>query len=259
MKLGLLGKGISHSLSPFIYRHWLNQYKKPGSYRLYPFEAITKQEILALELDGLNITMPFKKDVVSFLDQKDSLVEKIKAANTLLIDKGVLRGTNTDATGFKRLIEPFLPLKSAVILGAGGVSLSTIWALSESGVKDIRVVAGRNENVCMKDLPVTVWPRLKINELTRSCDIFINATPCGMRGGAEPLALPSLPHYCLVVDWVYHPYKTELLIEAKKNNCQTIDGLQLLLSQAQDSFFFWFGIYPDITTQLRRELCKLLD
>ncbi|MBY0280940.1 MAG: shikimate dehydrogenase [Alphaproteobacteria bacterium] len=258
MRLGLVGRGIAHSLSPFIHNYWLKKYQLPGSYGLYPLETISKESLLASGLEGVNITMPFKKDVVSFLNEKDSLVQKIKAVNTILIKSESLKGTNTDATGFKRALKPYLPLKSAVILGDGGAALSSIWALSESGVQDIRVVV-RNESTDFDDFSVTAYPWSQMNEAITDCNIFINATPCGMKGGFDPLALPDLPIYCLVVDWVYCPYKTQLLGGAKRKGHQIIDGLDLLLAQGQDAFYFWFGINPEITTELRQELCKLLD
>lgn len=258
MKLGLVGKEISHSLSPFIHNYWLKKYQQPGSYELYPLESISKEVLLALKLDGLNVTMPFKKKAISFLDEKDTLVQKINAVNTLLIKNHSIKGTNTDATAFKRTIEPYLPLKSAVVLGGGGAALSSIWALSESGVQDIKVVV-RNQNFCLDDFPVTIYPWSQMDDVAKDCDIFINATPCGMNGGFDSLVLPALPAYCLVVDWVYYPYKTALLTQAKRKNHKAIDGLRLLLAQAQDAFYFWFGITPEITTELRQELCKLLD
>ncbi|MBY0461838.1 MAG: shikimate dehydrogenase [Alphaproteobacteria bacterium] len=258
MKLGLIGKGIFHSLSPFIHNYWLKKYQLPGSYELYPLESVSKEDILVSKFEGVNITMPFKKEIVSFLDEKDGLVQKINAVNTILIKNGSLKGTNTDATGFKRILKPYLPLKSAVILGSGGASLSSIWALSESGAQDIRVVV-RNKNLCLNNFPATVYLCSQMDEAIKDCDIFINATPCGMKGDFDPLALPALPTYCLVVDWVYYPYKTQLLNGAKRKDHQIIDGLDLLLAQGQDAFYFWFGIYPEITTELRQELCKLLD
>ncbi|NBT85247.1 MAG: shikimate dehydrogenase [Alphaproteobacteria bacterium] len=258
MKLGLIGKEISHSLSPFIHKYWLKKYQLPGSYEFYPLETVNKENILSSGFEGVNVTMPFKREVVAFLNEKDDLVQRIKAVNTLLIENGSLKGTNTDATGFKRLIQPNLPLKSAVVLGSGGAALSSIWALSESGVRDIRVVA-RNKKLCFDSSALTVYLWSEMNEVATDCDIFINATPLGMNGGFDLLVLPTLPPYCLVVDWVYYPYMTLLLTQAKKRNLQVIDGLDLLLAQAQDAFYFWFGIYPETTTELRQELCRLLD
>lgn len=258
MKLALIGRGIGYSLSPFIHNHWLKRYQILGSYELCPCDKLDKKDLLRLNFDGFNITMPFKKEIVTYLDEKDTLVQKIGAVNTVSFTNGIFKGTNTDATGFKRLLQPYLPLKSAVVLGGGGAALSTIWALAESGVEDIRAVV-RDENFSLNGFNVTIYPWSKMNEATKDCRIFVNATPCGMGGNFSPLAIPALPAYCLVVDWVYHPYKTILLSEAEKRGHSTIDGLELLLTQAKDAFHFWFGIDPEITTELRRELCKLLD
>jgi len=252
-KLALLGGGISHSLSPFIHKYWLDKYGLVGGYDLLHKESLSESDLKNLSdsgFVGLNVTMPFKKDVLSFLDHKDDLVEKVGAANTLLFQDGLLRGTNTDATAFKRLIEPYLPLKTAVVLGGGGASLATLWALDQVGVKDMRVVV-RQKNI---SFPARIYPWSQVNEASDGCDVFINATPLGMAGKPEQISLPPLPPRCLVVDWVYYPQKTTLLSQAERAFHPTLDGIDLLLAQAQDAFYFWFGIHPEITSELRQGL-----
>ncbi len=258
---GLIGDPVEHTMSPVMHNAAFRS--KGIDYVYLPFrvgrdelgEAI--EGMRALNIRGLNVTIPHKVAVIPFLDKLDPLAEKIGAVNTIVNDAGVLRGYNTDATGFlqpllERGIEP--EGKKAVVLGAGGASRAVSFILAEKGAG--LVILNRREEF---DWAVELATRisrafnceveaLELNEANLSAaleetDILVNATSVGM-GGAGETPVPSglLRPGLTVYDVVYGAGKTRLVAEAEKAGADAISGIEMLVWQGALAFEMWTGL-----------------
>lgn len=262
-RLGLLGKNIQHSLSPFIHEYWLRIYGLQGSYILLDWDEMDlrkKVSTLALEgFVGVNVTMPYKTTILKYLDEKDMdlSVSLIKAANTLTVQKnGGFRAHNTDILGLLDVLtqNSLFPQK-VIIYGAGGAACAVAYALTQHKVKgeNIFVVARTPEKVRKSFSPtINIVDERAVQEISESADLLINASPLGMVGHPpfSPV-LSKLSKKANLMDLVYHPRLTQFLKEGKSAGFQTIDGLELLLAQARHSFNHWFQILPEVTSELR--------
>jgi shikimate dehydrogenase len=211
----------------------------------------------ALNIRGLNVTIPHKIAVIPFLDNIDLLAEKIGAVNTIVNDGGILTGYNTDATGFlqalaERSVEP--RGKKVLLLGAGGAARAIGFALADVGA--YLVILNRKEEFSWAEtlarrigeaynVPVGVGEltRENIAEAITDSDILVNATSVGMTPNANQSPVPDglLCSNLVVFDAVYNPFETRLLREAKEAGAQTIDGLEMLVWQGALAFQLWTG------------------
>ncbi|MCX7338236.1 MAG: hypothetical protein NTX76_03005 [Alphaproteobacteria bacterium] len=240
IKIGLIGHPIRHSLSPRIHQLWLSLYGMDGVYTLLEGKTLTKPDLGRYIQDGFcgfNITMPFKTAVIPFVDFPDELAHTIGAINTIRATKNGTEGTNTDALAIYSLLKDCPPFDRVVILGTGGAARATAWACAQRGDLEIKML--------MRDV---IYSGDGLEKECQGATLFVNATPIGMHteGGGLGFNLPqSISPKCLVVDWVYFPKETNLLIEAKKRNLRCVSGLELFVAQAQESFYYWFSIRPD--------------
>ena len=260
----VIGWPAGHSRSPLIHNYWLEQHGLAGEYRK---EAVPPDEfaafIAALAAHGYvgaNITLPHKEAALA-RSQPDDRARAIGAANTLWLDGGALRSTNTDVVGFLANLDAVAPqwdraLASAVVLGAGGSARAVVFGLIERGVAQVHVV---NRSIARADdlrrrfgeavLPAS-WGEAE--RLIGGAGLLVNTTSLGMRGQpALTIDVARLPDGAVVADLVYVPLATPLLVAAKARGLAVADGLGMLLHQAVRGFELWFGVLPVVTAELR--------
>jgi shikimate dehydrogenase len=255
---------VGHSRSPLIHGYWLQRYGIDGDYRM---EAVPPERfaefVLNLEANGYvgaNVSLPHKEAALA-LASADQCSRVIGAANTLWLEHGTLKCTNTDAEGFIVNLDAAAPdwdrnLQSTVVLGAGGSARAVIYGLIERGASRIYVVnrtLARAEALKQRFGSVVVpagWSDL--DRLSTEARLLVNTTSLGMTG-QPPLSvdLATLPPDALVADIVYVPLETGLLAAARRRNLKTADGLGMLLHQAVRGFELWFGVRPEVTPELR--------
>ena len=273
---GVIGDPIEHTMSPAIHNAAFAQMGL--DYVYVPFHV--KQEELgkaidgmrALNMRGLNVTIPHKVAVIPLLDELDPLAEKIGAVNTITNDGGVLKGYNTDASGFlqallERGIEP--QGKKIVMLGAGGVSRAVSFSLVERGAHLFilhrrlekaeeladKLSASFNKEVKALELVVD-----NLAQVLDGADILVNATSVGMSPDTNKTPVPSnlLKSGLVVVDIVYNPIRTRLLREAEEAGARTISGVDMFAWQGALAFEIWTGVKAPVEL-MRAEVIRKLE
>ena len=259
---GVIGWPVSHSLSPLIHNHWCAQYGIDAAYLALPVQPQELGKVIPalaqMGCVGVNLTIPHKELVVGQLQQVDTLARRIGAVNTVVVKESALYGYNTDAYGFWRNITTYAPdvrTEKAFVIGAGGAARAVVAALDEAGFHTIYVM---NRSPDKAALLREVSPKVQMVEWfpaaeeIEGCDLLVNTTSLGMQG-QPPLevALGKLPRHALVTDIVYTPLETPLLKAAKLLELQTVDGLGMLIYQAQKAFELWFGVLPEADDGLR--------
>ncbi len=259
----VVGWPVEHSRSPLIHNYWLKHYGIAGEYRR---EAVPPEQfadfvkrLAARGYVGANVTVPHKEAALA-LSRPDDRAGNVGAANTLWLDDGVLRSTNTDVEGFLDNLDACAPdwdadPSQAVVLGAGGAARAVVYALKLRGFARIVVInrtRGRADALRERfgqEVQPAAWDQPTTLE---DSALLINATTLGMAG--QPglaVALERLPGRAVVADLVYVPLQTPLLAAAKARGLRTADGLGMLLHQAVRGFTLWFGKKPDVTAELR--------
>ena len=251
LRCGLLGRKLGHSYSPQIHAQ-LGSY----SYDLFEREPEELADFLREgEWQGLNVTIPYKKSVLPFCDALSDTAREIGSVNTLLRrPDGSLYGDNTDAYGFawllkKNGIDP--KGKKALMLGSGGASVMACWVLRQMEAKEVLVISRSGEN--------------HYGNLDRHADaeLIVNTTPVGMypRNGEAPLDLRRFPKCAGVVDVVYNPARTALLLQAEELGIPHAGGLGMLVAQAKRSSEIFTGAsIPDgRIEEIHQELQKEME
>ncbi len=272
-KVCVIGWPISHSRSPLIHGHWLDQYDIDGIYERLPVEpgnlGMFLERVSSGELAGANVTIPHKESVFRLIEKTDPVARTLKAVNTIYIDNGQLAATNTDGYGFLANLKEGCPQWSpsggpATILGAGGAARAIIYALLDAGVPEIRIVNRNIERARLlaadlcPDARIAPWDA--VDSLLPNTHLLVNTTSLGMVGMPN-LIIDSdlLPDDAIVTDIVYTPLRTKLLLAAGKRGLPTVDGLGMLLHQAVPGFEKWFGVRPDVTSSLRTLLIRDIE
>lgn len=247
-KIYLIGKPLGHSWSPVIH-----SYLADYSYELKKLEADEVASFLKNgDYDGLNVTIPYKRDVMAFLDEISPEAERIGAVNTIVRKSGKLCGYNTDYFGFSDLIDSIgidVKGKKALILGTGGSFHTIRTVLSDRGAREIIPISRSGENN---------YGNISLHS---DADIIINSTPVGMypKTGVSPVSLDLFPSLSGVLDIVYNPERTELILEAEEKGIPCASGLTMLVSQAKAAAEFFTGdaidgkIVRDIVEKIRHE------
>jgi shikimate dehydrogenase len=260
----VIGWPVEHSRSPLIHNYWLHACGIAGAYRR---EAVPPAQFdgFARALAergyvGANVTVPHKEAALR-LSEADDRARAVGAANTLWLDGGDLRSTNTDVEGFLDNLDASAPhwdrgLNKAVVLGAGGAAHAVVYGLLSRGVERVVVVNrtfGRAE-LLRRRLGTAVrsvhWQEL--NASLTDAGLVVNCTTLGMQGLPAPaIDLGRLPGHAVVADLVYAPLVTPLIRAAKARELRVADGLGMLLHQAVRGFAIWFGKTPAVTAELR--------
>lgn len=262
--LGIFGYPVEHSLSPAMQNTAIRQL---GLNMIYvPWEVkpdalkAALEGVRAMEIRGINLTIPHKEEALKYLDEVSDEVRIIGAANTVVNNNGVLTGHNTDGRGLLLSLKEnhqFSPSgKSAVIIGAGGAARGIAASLALSGAREI-LIANRTverASTLAKELSGKI-PAAKflaagldsgeIRDFLAKTDILINASSAGMNGENNlDLPLTILPVDAIVADIVYKPLETALLSHAIRLGLKTEDGLGMLACQGAMSFELWTGMSP---------------
>lgn len=252
--LGILGYPIGHSLSPLMHNAVI---KKMGLDLVYlPFEvkpgklSDAVSAIRILNIAGVNVTVPYKENIVKYLDIISLPAKKIGAVNTIVNKNGKLFGFNTDYYGFlKSISEKIAPKnKNVFMLGCGGVAKAIALSLIDSKIARLAVAdidSGKAKYFSESSLPrIKVIKTSQIPDEMASADIFINATPVGMKEGeCSPVDKKYLRKDLFVYDVVYNR-ETQLLKDAKKIGARNSSGLDMLVYQGAKSFELWTGKFP---------------
>jgi len=226
----------------------------------------------ALNIRGLNVAIPHKVAVIQFLDELDPLADKIGAVNTIVNDNGVLKGYNTDATGFLRAmlergIEP--EGKRVVILGSGGASRAVSFILAERGSRLVilnrtwdkaKGCADRISEVFQSEAIALKLDRENLATALSGTDILVNTTSVGMSPNVNetPVTSDLFKPGLVVYDIVYNPIKTKLLEEAEEAGAEIIGGLDMLVWQGALAFEKWTGLKAPVDL-MQREAIKVLE
>jgi shikimate dehydrogenase len=260
----VIGWPVKHSRSPLIHNHWIRELGLAAEYRREAVAPGTFADFVGglagRGYVGANVTLPHKEAALQLSDA-DARARAVGAANTLWLDGGVLRSTNTDVEGFVANLDATVPgwdrgLDTAVVLGAGGAARAVVFGLIERGVGRIQVVNRSLDRAAALRTAFgeRVEPR-RFDEaagLLAGAGLLVNTTTLGMAGqGDLVLDLAALPAQAVVSDIVYTPLETALLRQARARGLRTVDGLGMLLHQAVDGFARWFGVRPRVTGALR--------
>lgn len=249
MQCGLLGKKLGHSYSPQIHNQ-LGNYQ----YTLYEKEPEHLEPFLKSgEFDGINVTIPYKKSVISYCSQLSARAQKLGSVNTIVRKSdGSLIGHNTDYFGFLSMVEKTklsLNGKKVLVLGSGGASVTAVAVLEELGAQVITISRSGENNYTNLDLH-------------KDAAVIINATPVGMYPDTEnmPVDLAQFPHLEGVLDLIYNPSNTRLLQDAQRRGIVHENGLWMLVAQAKESAEWFTGqkiddaIIPVIYKKLRQQM-----
>jgi len=237
------GNPCSHSLSPLLFNHLFSQYRMNCHYTRLCWSDFGEliREAKKIDIRGLSVTLPFKNEAMTFIDEADEHTEAIGASNTLVMCEGTTFGFNTDWTGIR---DPLINLKgsSAVVIGAGGAAAAAVYALQSLDM-DVTIFTRtpvKAEGLSAK-FSVPVKPLSGF--ASESPDVLINATPVGMEPDTRsPVDTSLLKPGMTVFDLVYTPADTPLLIAARKAGCTTIPGTEMFVRQACAQFRCFTGI-----------------
>ena len=264
--LGLIGHPLEHSFSPRIHNYACSKLDLNFVYLCFDISPedfdIALKGLRKLGIKGFNITIPYKQRIMEFLDQLDSMAEKIGAVNTVVNKNGVFHGYNTDGSGFLRMIKDdgdFNPEgKRGIIIGAGGAARAAGISLLEAGMKELCVI---NRTLDKAEELVREWCEyypdidIKSGKLTEDyyrpilskMDLVVDTTPVGMMPDVEvePVIKEETMHSGLfVVDLVYNPRETVLMKAARRAGAETLNGEKMLLYQGLEAFKLWTGEDP---------------
>ena len=269
----VIGNPIEHSLSPLIHNYWIKKYCLFDS--IYEKKKIEERDLKNIvkeikddEIIGVNVTVPFKKLIIPFLDELESTAKKTESVNTLFKVKNKVVGYNTDKAGFADTIRELFPDKNSTmpwrlkgknifILGAGGVTSSVICAIEDEGAKIF--LSNRTKKKAeklkkkYKEIEVLDW-----GKRPSVCDIVINTTSIGLVRDEKiniDFSDCNGNKNKLFYDLIYNPKETNFLKEARLRGNNTINGQRMFLNQAMYAFNLWTNKTPEIDD----EVIKLLD
>ena len=258
----VIGNPISHSLSPKLHNYWIKNHNIDA---IYEKEKLNEDELEKLfvnmrnkKVNGANVTVPFKKAVIPFLDKLSAEAESTQAVNTIYLENDMLIGHNTDIDGFELGIKKInydISNKKIFILGAGGVVSSIIYALNKMKVSEISITNRTREKAenlknLFGELKIVEWGEIP------DFDMIINATSIGLKKDDEiNLNFSSIGKNKLFYDVIYNPKETNFLKTGKELGNATENGKLMFIYQATSAFNVWHGVRPMVND----EIIKLLD
>ena len=261
-KFLVIGNPIEHSLSPKLHNYWIKKNNLKASYDKKLLEQGEIQQLILNvreeKIHGLNVTVPFKKAVIPFLDILSDEAKNSQSVNTIYKNKDKIIGDNTDIDGFKIGLEKtnrVIKNKEVLILGAGGVVPSIIIALKKMQISKI-CLSNRTELKAMEIKKL--FPEIEIIEWSKvsNVDIIVNATSIGLNNKDEiNIDYKNISQNKFFYDVIYNPRETNFLKKAKEFGAQTENGKMMFIYQAQKAFFIWHNILPVVDN----ETLNLLD
>ena len=257
----VIGNPIQHTLSPLIQNYWI---KKNNINAIYEKEKLEKRDLRNLilkvkkeKIHGVNVTVPFKNDVILYLEELTPEAENTQSVNTIYLKNNKVTGHNTDIDGFRLAIQDTkfdVSKKHVLIVGAGGVVPSIIYALIKMKVKKISLInrtKERAENLkkLFKNLNIINWDEIQ------NFDMIINATSVGLNINDDlNLDLSKIENNKFFYDVIYNPKETNFLKNAKILGNQTENGKKMFIHQAAQAFKIWHGIQPEINEEVEKLL-----
>ena len=267
---GVIGFPLGHSYSPVLHNFWIKQKKINATYKKFEIKKNKLKKIIKKiknkEISGLNVTIPHKTSVLSFLDKIQGDARITRSVNTILYKGGKVIGENTDVYGVERgFLNKIKNLnnKTVFILGAGGVVPSVILALKKRNVKKI-ILCNRTmkkirriKRLFKKNFQSIAWENR--NKLISKGDIIINATSLGMKGNSDLLIDVNLVKqnaiYCEII---YNPLNTKTVEKLKKLKIKTLSGLDMFIYQAEKSFILWHSKKPKLNLKTKKKIFSKL-
>ena len=259
----VIGNPIEHSLSPKLHNFWIKESNIKADYNK---KKINKDEIKNLilnvrdkKINGLNVTVPYKKEIINHLDELTSEANRTQSVNTIFLDGDKVTGHNTDISGFELAIKKIdfdIKNKEILILGAGGVVPSIIFALYRMEVRKISVMnrtRSKTENLknLFKQIIVLDWGEIP------DCDMIINATSVGLKKEDKiNLDFSKISKNKLFYDIIYNPEKTNFLKTGRDLGNKTENGKMMFIYQAIAAFKIWHGFEPKINNAVIKLLEK---
>ena len=252
----VIGDPIDHSLSPNIHSAAFRELNLDSSYIGY---RIPKGELESgieglkkIKINGFNVTIPHKIEMMKYLDKMDESCSVIGAVNTVVNNEGMLKGYNTDMDGFlepikKRDIQ--IKGKKILLLGAGGAARAIIAGMAKEKVEEV-IIANRTPNNAMKlsefaakiELKTNTKNLEEVNQEIEKFDMIINSTSIGLKNETSPISFDRVNQKTIVYDIVYSPMNTDFIKKAKDKKLQVIYGYEMLLGQATRAFEIWHGM-----------------
>ena len=254
--VGLFGHPVEHSLSPNMHNIAFEDLNLNYIYVAFDVKPKNLKTALigakAMQLIGLNVTIPHKVKILNYLDYIDESAKLIGAVNTIHFEDNLIKGYNTDGKGALLALENITSVKNKkiTVLGAGGAARAVICELLLAGIDSVNII-NRNLNkaeVLKKDILLNIDANINIDnydnlkKIIPKTDILIDSTPVGMypNNKAKPLVTSDIMHSDLVVNHlVYNPLETSILKEAKKADAKTVSGLDMLIYQGIESLKIW--------------------
>ena len=257
----VIGNPIEHSLSPKLHNYWFEKNNIDAKYGKRKIDKSDIPEIISEikdnKLDGINVTVPFKSDVIPFLDTLSEESQITQSVNTIYKHDKKLVGHNTDIKGFKLSLKETqfnLENKTIFILGAGGVVPSIIYALEKLGASKI-IVSNRtkqktkNLKKYFSNISVIDWGSQP------EFDMIINATSLGLnKEDNVGLNFRNINKESLFYDVIYNPKETNFLKTGKSLGCQVYNGKMMFIYQAFEAFKIWHNVKPEINEELKKFL-----
>ena len=258
----VIGKPIKHSQSPLLHNFWLKKNNINAIYEKEEYESSELESLISKireeKINGINVTVPFKEKIIPFLDKLSPEAEITQSVNTIHFNKQSVVGYNTDIYGFETAIKDIkydTENKKILILGAGGVVPSIIFALNKMKALEI-MISNRTKNKAERlkklssNLKVIDWGEIP------DCDMIINATSLGLNKEDKIIIdFSKIEKDTLFFDIIYNPGETNFLTEAKNNGNIVENGKKMFIYQALASFKIWHGVQPEIND----DIINLLD
>lgn len=249
MEYGLIGEKLGHSFSKEIH-------EKLADYQ-YNITPLTREEfpefMKARDFKAINVTIPYKCDVIPYLDEMDSNAKSIGAVNTIVNKEGRLIGHNTDFSGFLYMVEHHkvtIEGKKMLVIGNGGASKAVIAVLNHLQAKEIIIID-------IVSGPSVITKEEAVKNHT-DVDVIINTSPVGMYPNVDqsPIDLTLFPHCKAVLDIIYNPLQTKLTKQASELGMQAINGLEMLVGQAKYAveFFLDKSIDDDVIDPIYHQI-----
>ena len=259
-KYFVIGNPIDHSLSPKLHNYW---FRENNIDAIYDKKKINEKDLQTIisevkekKTEGINVTVPFKKSVIPYLDKLSPEAEQTQSVNTIILTDDILVGHNTDISGFTKAIKDLnfnIKGKKIFILGAGGVVPSIIFALNKMNVSEI-IISNRTRQKAddlksqFKIINVIDWGKIP------KFDMIINATSLGLNNEALNFNFSEVGDNKLFYDVIYNPSETIFLKEGKKLGNQSENGKLMFIYQASEAFKLWHGVEPKININILKLL-----
>jgi shikimate dehydrogenase len=261
-KFLVIGNPIEHSLSPILHNYWIKSNDIDAIYEKQKLDEHELEQLISQikqkKIDGVNVTVPFKKVIIPFLDKLTNEAKSTQSVNTLYLKDNKVIGHNTDIVGFETSIKKSkfdVSNKDILVLGAGGVVPSIIFALNKMKVSKIKISNRTKEKAdnlkkLFNNIEIIEWGKVP------NFDMIINATSIGLKKGDHiNLDFSLTSKNSFFYDVIYNPRETNFLKTGKNMGNITLNGKLMFIYQALSAFNIWHGIEPNVN----EDVIKLID